>query len=126
MICRSVVSLIIIGRGLVLGDIRDTICAFDGVSDWHGELIFSSILHGRLGSSIIMSGVFIGSSWRDVSLLSMFLADRYDCFVVGSHWDMEQDDDAINVQSFSPKGAFDGVHERREVGCDAWRGHDHG
>lgn len=106
MCCRAVVSLVVDGRGWRVCEIAATVRAFDRAEGWHGDVVLSRVLHGQRGSAIIMSGVFIGLSWWVVRELAMFVAERHDCWVVASHWDMEHDDGRISAQAFPPKGAW--------------------
>ncbi len=106
MCCRAVVSLVVGGRDVRVREIAATIRAFEASASWHGDAVVSRTLRGRHGSVIIMSGVFIGLSWRAVRELAEFVVDRHGCWVVGSHWDMEHSDDAVNAQAFQPKGAW--------------------
>jgi hypothetical protein len=106
MCCRAVVSLVVDGRVARVREIATTIRAFDRADCWHGDVVMSRVLHGDRGSAIIMSGVFVGLSWRVVRELAMHVANRHDCWVVASHWDMEHDDGRISAQAFPPKGAW--------------------
>jgi hypothetical protein len=106
MRCRAVVSLVVDGRGVRVCEIAATIRTFYRAGDWHGDAVLSRVLHGRRGSAIIMSGVFIGLPWRVVRELAMCVADQHGCWVVASHWDMEHDDDRVSAQAFPPKGVW--------------------
>lgn len=106
MRCRALVSLVV-GSEIPLEEFSATVRWFEHTyaATWHGDASVR-MLQGHHGSAILWTGVFIGLSWEMVQLLARFVAERHDCWVVASHWDMEQSDDAINAQAFPPKGAW--------------------
>lgn len=94
------------GSGVRVREIAATILSFAPAKRCHGDAVMSRLLRGKHGSAIIMSGVFIGLSWRVVRDLAMCIAERHGCWVVASHWDMEHDDDLVSAQAFPPKGVW--------------------